>query len=289
MHFKQNRIRLFVFFIFILLLIQACSKREEISDDDYFGTKVMILGHRGMGEMYRFPGNTLQAIMPALAIGTDGCEVDVQITKDTVLVLYHNLLLDSRTTCSGRVYESNWAELQQCQYNAIQNGIYVNSVDSVFRKIPGLTNLYFSFDCTKVDTAIDDQDHYRGQLLRAIQRICEKYHMCNNVFLEGYGDLLDKAQSLGMTNKLFIFGNLDENTINFAAERHYCGVSTSIDALNVDTELAHQKGLYVMTWSPDNYAENKKALRRNVDIIQTDDPISILKLLKRYNYEYIIP
>jgi len=289
MRFKFFNKRIWVLAILLLLLYAACQKKDEYTDDTYFGTKVMILGHRGMGEMYRAPDNTLQAISPAIAIGADGCEVDIQMTRDTVLVLYHNSLLDSRTTCTGRVYESNWSEIQQCEYNAIQSGVYINAVDSVFKKLPNLGNLYFSFDGSKVDTETEDQELYQAQYLRAIKRLCEKYNMSDNIFLEGSEVLLKKAQTLGLSNKLFLFSYLDENSINVAADNSFFGISTSVDKMFVSTDRAHEKGLYVMVWSPNNYAQNKSALAAKVDIIQTDDPISILKLLDRYNYEYVIP
>lgn len=275
--------------ICLLFLCIQCKKEADYSDDNYFGGKVMILGHRGMGELYNMPGNTYEAIAPAIAIGADGCEVDIQLTKDTVLVLYHNAVLDDRTSCTGRVYEYNWTELSQCEYGAVQNHIYINSVDELFSKIPNLNNLYFSFDGTKVDNLVADQVLYTDQYLRAIKRVCDKYNMSNNVFLEGSTSLLIRAQELGLTNKLFLFSTLDEGSIATASTCGFFGISTSIDWFTVDADLAHEKGLYVMVWSPNNEAQNKDALLKKADIIQSDDPISILKLLDRYNYEYVIP
>jgi glycerophosphoryl diester phosphodiesterase len=261
----------------------------EYTGDTFYGTKVMILGHRGMGMNYHLPGNTLHSIAAAIAIGADGCEVDIQLTKDTVPVLFHNTVLDSRTTCSGRIYEMNWADLQQCQYNAVQSGIRILSVDTMFNKLTNLGNLYFSFDCTKLDPEATDQDLYQSQFLRAIKRVCEKYNMSDHVFIEGTGTLLTRAQQLGLTNKLFLFDPPDSNTIKAADSCGFFGISASMDWLTGNTEFAHSKGLYIMVWSPNNDSQNKIALKNNVDIIQTDDPISILKLLKRYNYEYVIP
>ena len=62
-----------------------------------------------------------------------------------------------------------------------------------------------------------------------------------------------------------------------------------MDRLEVDAELIHNKGLYLMLYSPNNYNQNKEALKKKTDIIQTDDPISLLKLLDRFNYEFVIP
>ncbi len=272
-----------------LSFLAQCKEKTHYTDDTYFGSKVMVLGHRGMGELYRMPGNTYEAIYPVMGIGGDGAEVDVQMTRDSVLVLFHDHLLDGRTTCGGKVYDQTWAEIKQCKYYALENNIFVNSVDELFSSLPNLNNWYFSFDCSKVDNDVSDIDAYRGQYLRAIKRLCEKYNMSNNVFLEGSDSLLVKAQELGLTNKLFYFSGLTASTIDYAASRHFFGFSTSFQWLYDNVDLAHQKGLYVMLWSPNNDAQNKEALNQKADIIQTDDPIDLLRLLNRYNYDYIIP
>jgi hypothetical protein len=56
-----------------------------------------------------------------------------------------------------------------------------------------------------------------------------------------------------------------------------------------NTDNAHKRGLYIMSYTPNNYYSNLIALSKNVDILQTDDPISILKKCNRFNYDYIIP
>ncbi|MEI6123921.1 MAG: glycerophosphodiester phosphodiesterase family protein [Bacteroidota bacterium] len=259
------------------------------TDDTYAGRKVMVLGHRGMGELYRMPGNTYEAIYPVMGIGGDGAEVDVQMTRDSVLVLFHDDTMDGRTTCGGRVFEHDWSDIQQCKYYALENNIFVNSVDDVFSHLPDLHNWYFSFDCGHVDNEVADTITYRAQFLRAIKRLCEKYNMSDRVFLEGNKYLLLQAQQLGLTNKLFVYEGITSSTIDYAVANHFFGFTTSIEWLYDNVELAHQKGLYVMLWSPNNDAQNKVALKQKIDIIQTDDPIDLLRLLNRYNYDYVIP
>ena len=289
MRFKTfNTIKIAVFAI-IALITFSCYKEESISDNSYFGHKVIILGHRGMGEWYRYPGNTYEAIYPLMGIGADGAEIDIQLTKDTVLVLFHDHLLSPRTTCNGRVYEQDWADLKKCKYYAAENNIYINSVDDLFSRLPNLHNWYFSFDCSKFDTEVADTAVYRAQYLRAIKRLCEKYQMSDNVFLEGDADLLLKAKSLGLRNKLFLFEGLTAETINFAAQHQFFGLSTSPDWIYENVDMAHYQGLYIMLWSPNDNIENKETLKLKADIIQTDDPIDMLRMLDRYNYDYIIP
>src|SRR3712207_1806426 len=49
-----------------------------------------IIGHRGTPSCSLHPENTLQSIRAALDAGADGVEVDVQATRDGVLVLAHD-------------------------------------------------------------------------------------------------------------------------------------------------------------------------------------------------------
>lgn len=286
---SYKKLKHLLFFGFWVLLLQIQCKKQGFSDDTYFGGKVIILGHKGMGQLYSRPGNTYEAIFPVFGIGADGTEMDLQLSKDTVLVLFHNNFMNEGTSCSGRINEKDWSEIRKCKYTALPlYQIYINSVDELFSKIPDLNKLYFSFDC-KLDQDVLDKELYLNQYLRAIQRLCLKYNMSNNIFLEGDSYFLRKAQNLGLTNKLFLFSELNETAIHDAFNNRFFGISTSIDKLYDRVSVAHKKGLYVMAWSPDNYSENKLALDSKADIIQTDDPISLLKILNRYNYEYTLP
>jgi glycerophosphoryl diester phosphodiesterase len=288
MHFKSKILITELLALAMIILLTQCRK-TEYSDDSYFGEKVMILGHRGMGMLYRMPGNTYESIYPVMGIGADGAEVDIQLTKDTVLVLFHEHTLQERTTCSGRVYEQDWAEIKQCEFYALENNMFVNSADDLFARLLNLQNWYFAFDCSNLDDDVADIQLYRNQFLRAIKRLCEKYNMSDHVFIEGNKELLLKAQQLGLTNKLFYCAALTPEEIDFAATNHFFGFSTSKEWLYDNVDLAHQHGLYVMLWSPNDDKENKEALKLKADIIQTDDPIDMLRLLNRFNYMYIIP
>jgi glycerophosphoryl diester phosphodiesterase len=283
---KDIKVIFYIAIVLFLLNIQ-CKEKSEYKDDSYYG-KVIILGHSGMGEMYKMPRNTYESIAPVIAIGADGSEVDIQMTKDSVLVLFHDPTLNAHTTCTGRIYESTWAEIQQCKYYAIQNNIFVNSLDTLFRKLPNLNKFYFSFDC-KLDTTLAEDSIYQMRYLRAIKRLCDKYQMNDNVILEGGISLLNRAKKSGLTNKLFLLNSFDESSINSAKSNNYFGISTCMDWMVSSADDAHKNGLYLMIWSPNNDAQNKEVLKAKADIIQTDDPMTLLKLLNRYNYEYVIP
>lgn len=58
-----------------------------------------VIGHRG-NRAYA-PENTVPSLLEAVALGADAVEFDVQVTRDGVLVLMHDLTLDRTTDATG--------------------------------------------------------------------------------------------------------------------------------------------------------------------------------------------
>lgn len=77
-----------------------------------------IVAHRGYRQ--RFPENTLSGIAAAVACGARFIEVDVQLTRDGVPVLFHDDTLERVCGVSGRVGERPFSEL--CQLSAFEPG-----------------------------------------------------------------------------------------------------------------------------------------------------------------------
>ena len=276
------------YLISYLLVFNLQCKKEKLSDDTYFNSKVMILGHSGIGVNYKMPRNTYESIAPLIGIGADGSEIDVQMTKDSVLVLYHDRTLNASTSCTGRINEYTWEEIKACKYLSVKDDIFIYKLDEVFSRIPNLQDLYFSFD-SKLDDEVVDIDMYQSQYIRAVKNICAKYSMTDNVLIEGPQNYLMKVKSMGLANKLFLLTSLTQANIDTATKYSFFGLSVDINEFYIDADNAHDKGLYVMGYDPDNYYSNLDAIKKKVDILQTDDPISILKHFERYNYDYIIP
>ena len=75
----------------------------------YMGRKVYVAAHRA--DAINAPENSLSAIQSALDQGADVIEFDVQVTKDGVVVLHHDLTLARMTGVNQRVDELTYDEL----------------------------------------------------------------------------------------------------------------------------------------------------------------------------------
>src|SRR4051812_33149372 len=94
-----------VFLAFLILqIISSCSKDPSISKTNNLnGNVISAFGHAGMGLGFKYPIDTYESIEPCLRIGSDGSEMDIQMTKDSVLVVYHHSELEESTLCSGMI------------------------------------------------------------------------------------------------------------------------------------------------------------------------------------------
>ena len=102
-----------VLLLTLSLLLLACRKQESYPE-------VQIFGHAGMGidiGMSAFHDNSLEAIELALALPTmDGVEVDVRMSADGTLWLYHENTLEAHTNGSGCVFETTDEDLEKLRY-----------------------------------------------------------------------------------------------------------------------------------------------------------------------------
>ncbi|MCH2235978.1 MAG: hypothetical protein MK078_17190 [Crocinitomicaceae bacterium] len=97
-----------LYFISVSLLF-SCGK-EEVNPN------ILVFGHAGAtlnnGE-WIFPPNSKEAVQyGCFNLGANGAEIDVQMTKDSVLVLYHDEFLSPQLDLEGCIAEYTWNELE---------------------------------------------------------------------------------------------------------------------------------------------------------------------------------
>lgn len=82
-------------------------RQKLISRDQSYG---FVASHRG--DWLRYPENSIEAINSAICHGADIVEIDIQKTKDGVLVLSHDETIDRCTTGHGRIEDLTLSELK---------------------------------------------------------------------------------------------------------------------------------------------------------------------------------
>lgn len=136
---------------------------------------VVVVSHRG--DWRNYPENSIPAIESVIRMGVDMMELDLKMTKDSVLVLCHDWTLDRTTTGHGPVSDYSYEELLQFDLKR-GHGI----------AIPGL----------KIPT------------LRQALEVCKDRITVNvDQGYQYYDQVLEIAEELGVTDQLLIkSGNL---------------------------------------------------------------------------------
>ena len=117
---------------------------EPVKDIAFYqSTSVQVIAH-GNGRAL-LPGNTLEAAVNAIEVGTDILELDIHLTADNQLVVRHDDMIDTTTNGSGLIAEMTLAEIQQYDVGfhkidfpelSYPPGIVVPTLESLFARLP---------------------------------------------------------------------------------------------------------------------------------------------------------
>jgi len=109
----------------------------------------LIIAHRG--ESYDAPENTLSAINLAWERGADGCEIDVQLTKDNQIVVIHNKRTKMTSGKSLRIKSHTLQKLKSMNVvSKINNKRFTESIPSlneVLLTVPPHKYLFIEIKC----------------------------------------------------------------------------------------------------------------------------------------------
>src|SRR5678816_3806664 len=79
----------------------------------FAASRPLVFAHRGGSALA--PENTLAAFDNGLALGADGLELDVHLSRDGVVVVHHDGLLDRTTALRGPIAARMAEELRRAQ------------------------------------------------------------------------------------------------------------------------------------------------------------------------------
>ena len=150
-----------------------------------------VVAHRGYSG--RYPENTMLAFQKAVEAGCDEIELDVQLTKDDVVVVLHDERIDRTTDGAGYVRDYTYEELKQFNAAKCWDGRYDRMAIPTFEEYciwvkdePVTTNIEFK-------TSIY---YYEGLEERTID-LLRKYHLEEKVMFSSFNHLsLERLKEL---------------------------------------------------------------------------------------------
>ncbi|EIO3970785.1 glycerophosphoryl diester phosphodiesterase [Vibrio vulnificus] len=114
----------------------------------------MIVGHRGVAGSY--PENTRVSVQAAIDLGLSWVEIDVQPTKDNVLVVCHDHTIDRCSNGKGRVDAYSLKELQAFDFGGWFDEAFAGEQ---IMTLESLLNLAAEYDLgLNIEVKVDNHD-----------------------------------------------------------------------------------------------------------------------------------
>ena len=132
--------------------------REQLLTCDE--SSVIVVAHRA--DWRNFPENSLEAIQSAIEMGVDMLEIDVQRTKDGVLILMHDHNLDRTTTGSGNIADTNWEDIAKLNLKDHQGNVTTY-------KVPKLEDALLMCK-DRIMINLDKADRYFDEVFAMLER-----------------------------------------------------------------------------------------------------------------------
>ena len=132
--------------------------REQLLTCD--GSSVIVVAHRA--DWRNFPENSLEAIQSSIEMGVDMLEIDVQRTKDGVLILMHDHNLDRTTTGTGNIADTNWEDIAKLNLKDHQGNVTAY-------KVPKLEDALLACK-DRIMINLDKADRYFDEVFAMLER-----------------------------------------------------------------------------------------------------------------------
>ncbi len=269
-----------LFLVYLLIVITVACKKEEFNIINLNENRITVLGHGGMGIASTYPMNSFESIAYSLNLGADGTEIDIEMTKDSVLVAFHDYELSDKTNLSGNIYNKTWNEISNAIYkDPIYTGYKIINLVTLFSNIGDNRKKIFALDCKNFNP--DTSINYRLTYCNAILKIIDTYNIQNNVFLElKREDMIMTMKMLRPELKIFVYSDF-YNGLHIAKKHQLQGIVVSLDKITKEQiSEAHESGFMVTVYNVHSNKKNIEAINKNADIIESDNLKHLLKILK---------
>ena len=233
-----------------------------------------VMAHRGLSA--DAPENTLYAFSDAISVGADFIELDVQQTRDGVLVVMHDSNLKRTTGVNKDIWDVDYADIQNLDAGSWFDPAYANA------RIPTLEEtLQFVDKRAKLNIEIKPTKHGSDTLEQDVAELITQYQYTDACYVTSfsYGSLkkIKEANPEIRTGYLMSVAYGQFYSLNYADAFSLNKVFVTSQVVNA----AHQQGKQIFAWTVNSMSEVRSLCNLHVDSIITDDPVMVQNVISR--------
>lgn len=286
--------------IIIILLIFALHRAITVGPRTMLpplaAERPLLFAHRGGSALA--PENTLAAFQNAANIGVDVLEMDVRLTADGELVVFHDETLERTTNGSGLVRDKTLAELRQLDagywYSPDSGGAYpfrgqgvgISTIGEIFAAFPHhIINIDIKDESPVAVAKLAEEIQTAGA---ADRTIVASFSDKNLKQFRSLAPGIATAAGPGETRTFFVLSSLGLWRFHRPLGDMF-QVPTQSGRFHLDTprfiETAARNNQEVSYWTIDDPAEVQRLLELGADGIMTDRPDLALLVFQELGYK----
>ena len=259
-------------------------------------SKILVHGHRGARA--RFPENTLPAFEYAIQQGVDALEMDMAVTKDNVIVISHDPILEG-PVCTGAkksavIHELTLAEVRQWDCGAVQNPKFPTQKTVPGTRMPTLDDVFQlagrgSFDYNIETKSFPDQPQYTPPpdvFARMVLEKTRQYKLEKRIILQSF-DFRTLVAMRKLAPEIRLSALIEKDPRDFTEIVKEAGNAEIISpefhlVTPAKVAAAHAAGIQVVPWTADTPKDWDMLIQAKVDAIISDDPAELMAHLKKH-------
>jgi glycerophosphoryl diester phosphodiesterase len=255
--------------------------------------RFVVHGHRGAPALR--PENTIASFQEAIRAGADYIELDVNITRDNVLVIVHDPVVN-QTICrgpSGRrpIRELTLKEVKEYDCGGLPNPAFPRQTLVPGERIPTLdevldlarsSGIRFNIEIKSSEKRPEytpPPDEYARMVVAAVR----KHKLEKRVLVQSFDFRVVKALTSGAPDLdvAALYSGPERSFVDIARETGARVITPVFSQITPEkVKEAHQAGLRVIPWTPDRPADWDRLIDAGVDGIITNEPGLLVKHLK---------
>ena len=248
-----------------------------------------VIAHRG--DSHNYPENTLPAFRSAVEMGIDVVETDIHITKDGVLVIWHDPTLERNTDGKGRVEDHTLEELRRYDagytftkdggrtYPFRGKGITICTLAEALQACP---DQRFNIDLkTKCPQIVDEFIRVIRQHDAVDRVVGASFHLSNLKRLRRLApDFLTSVTTaevvpLLLRQKTHTLPKTFKRKIIFQIPRQASFIKVVTPSF---VREMHRRDAVVMVWTINDEQSMRELFAMGVDSVMTDNPALVIKV-----------
>ncbi len=242
-----------------------------------------------------WPENTLPAFDYAIAVGVDALELDVLATKDNVVVVSHDPVLNP-PLCNGPqpnaiIRKLTLAQVKQWDCGAIQNPKFPKQQTIPGTRMPTLEEVFdlaakgsFLFNVEiKSFPEHPELTPAPDEFARMVLQTIRSHHLEQRVILQSFDfRVLQATKRIAPEIKLSaLYEGEEKDFVAIAKQASADSISPEFRLVTEQqVQAAYKAGVQVLAWTANTPEDWDRLVKAGVDGIITDDPAPLIERLK---------